>query len=87
MVGLLDYSTDDLPLHSDEDLTRSTFLKDDYVIVRFECKTIVKHYVGIVHDDTDKHELEDKFLRKNNTGGFVFHYEDDVSTLPPEGHY
>ena len=60
MVGLLD----DLLHHSDEDLTRSTFLKDDYVVVRFECKTMAKHYVGIVHDDTDKHELEVKFLRK-----------------------
>ena len=45
---------------------------------------MVKHYVGIVHDDTDKHELEVKFLRKNNTGGFVFPGEDDVSTVPPE---
>ena len=84
MVGLLDDSSDDLLHHSDEDLTRSTFLKDDYVVVRFECKTMVKHYVGIVHDDTDKHELEVKFLRKNNTGGFVFPGEDDVSTVPPE---
>ena len=45
---------------------------------------MVKHYVGIVHDDTDKHELEVKFRRKNNTGGFVFPDEDDVSTVPPE---
>ena len=41
--------------HFDEDLTRSIFLKDDYIVDRFECKTMVKHYVVIVHDDTDKH--------------------------------
>ena len=43
MVGLVDDSSDDFPQHSDEDLTRSTFLRDDYVVVRYECKTMVKH--------------------------------------------
>ena len=83
MLGQLDDSSDDLLQHYDEDLTRPTFLKDDYVVVRFECRTMVKHYVGIVHD-TDKHKLEVKFHRKNNTDGFVFPDEDDVSTVPPE---
>ena len=28
----------DLLQHSDDDLTRSAFLKEDYAVVRFECK-------------------------------------------------
>ena len=37
-----------------------------------------------MHDDIDKHDFEVKFLRKNNTGGFVFPGEDGVSTVSLE---
>ena len=47
-------SSHDLLQHADDDLTKSTFLKMYYVVVRFECKTMANHSVVIVHDDTDE---------------------------------
>lgn len=51
---------------------------NDYVVVKFEGRKIIHHYVGLVLSEKDDSELLIKFLRKSAGMMFVFPEMDDI---------
>lgn len=56
----------------------------DFVVVALPTKKAVKHFVGLIIDDSDERSLKYtiKFMRKTQNRVFIFPTEDDISSTP-----
>ena len=76
-------------LTSEDELSLNHFVKpkkDDFVVVQFVGKQLIKHYIGKLLTDIEDNEYDVSYLRRSGKvdNHFYFHFEPDMATVPLE---
>lgn len=79
-----DISEDEEPMMTQEEEHSEVAEKvhiNDYVVIKFEGRKMVHHYIGVVLSEQDNGELLIKFLKKSPGMMFVFPNMEDICSV------